>query len=111
MTAEQVAIQLLASTEYFNRVTDSQAPSITSTNATTFTAGTAATFKVQTSGVPTPSISGTGLPAGVTLTDNGDGTATLASTPAVAAGTYRFNIRATNGVGVGTTQSFTLTIS
>ncbi|HWB08911.1 MAG TPA: TIGR03118 family protein [Pirellulales bacterium] len=111
MTAEQVAIQLLASNEYFTRVTASQAPAITSAASTTFTAGTASTFHVTTSGVPAPSITATGLPSGVTLTDNHDGTATLASTTAAAANTYTFTITASNGIGTAATQNFTLTIS
>ena len=42
-----------------------------------------ARFTVTTAGTPTPAITVTGtLPAGVTFVDNGDGTATLAGTPA-----------------------------
>ena len=52
------------------------------------------------------------LPSGVTFTDNGDGTATLAGTPAAGSGgTYQFTITATNGVGSAATQAFTLTVS
>ena len=40
------------------------------------------------------------LPDGVTFVDNGDGTATLAGTPAAGTGgTYPITITATNGVG------------
>ena len=54
----------------------------TSANTTTFTAGTAGTFSVTTSnGASTVLSVGGTLPAGVTFTDNGNGTATLAGTP------------------------------
>ena len=90
----------------------SQAPAIASANSTTFAAGAAATFTIATTGAPTAAISETGvLPAGVTLTDNGDGTATLASTSATAAGVYQFTIDASNGVGPDATQAFTLTVA
>ena len=69
-------------------VTVQQAPAITSANSATFTVGTAGTFSVTTTGHPTAAITESGaLPTGVTFTDNGNGTATLAGTPA--AGTNR----------------------
>jgi hypothetical protein len=87
------------------------APSITSAAATTFTYGAAATFKVTTNGVPTPTLTESGaLPGGVSVTDNGDGTATLAGTPG-AAGTYPISITAHNGYGSDAVQSFTLTVN
>ena len=47
----------------------------------------------------------------MTFTDNGDGTATLAGTPAAGtSGVYHFTIDATNGVNPDATQSFTLTV-
>ena len=48
----------------------------------------------------------------MTFTDNGDGTATLAGTPATGpAGRYPITITATNGVSPDATQSFTLTVT
>jgi hypothetical protein len=86
------------------------APSITSANATTFTQGSAGTFTVMSTGNPTASLSQTGsLPSGVTFTDNGDGTATLAGTPTVN-GSYPITITASNGVSPVANQSFTLTV-
>ena len=68
-------------------VAASIAPAFTSSASTTFMAGSAGSFTVTTSGTPTPSISKTGtLPSGVTFTDNGNGTATLAGTPAAGTG-------------------------
>jgi hypothetical protein len=98
-------------TQNFALVVD--APSaITSGDSTTFTVGTAGTFTVTTSGNPTAAISESGtLPDGVTFTDNGDGTATLAGTPTTGTGgSYSFTITASNGVGSDATQTFTLTV-
>jgi large repetitive protein len=89
-------------------------PTITSADATTFTEGTAGSFTVTTQGDPTPAISETGqtLPSGVTFVDNGDGTATLAGTPAAGtAGTYTITIKAANGNLPDATQTFTLTVN
>jgi len=93
-------------------LTVGQAPAITSGNSTTFTVGTAGTFSVTTTGFPTPSLTETvALPSGVTFTDNGNGTATLAGTPAAGTGgTYALSIKAHNGIGTDATQSFTLTV-
>ena len=47
----------------------------------------------------------------MTFTDNGDGTATLAGTPAAATGgTYPLTITAANGIAPDATQAFTLTV-
>jgi len=90
------------------------APTITSAAATTFVVGTAGTFTVNTTGTPTPTIDdgGAALPSPVTFTDNLDGTATLAGTPATGTGgTYPFTITAANTVLPNATQSFTLTVN
>ena len=88
------------------------APSITSANHATFTTGISGTFTVATTGVPAPSLSESGaLPAGVSFTDKGDGTATLAGTPSGASGgVYPVTITASNGVPPNASQSFTLTV-
>jgi photosystem II stability/assembly factor-like uncharacterized protein len=88
------------------------APAITSGNNTTFMVGSPGTFTVTTSGYPTPTLSKTGgLPSGVTFTDDGHGTATLAGTPAAGtAGDYVIDITASNGVEPNATQVFTLKI-
>jgi hypothetical protein len=96
------------------------APAITSGTGTTFTSGTAGGFTVTTSGFPAPALTNasfTGctkstLPGAVSFTDNGNGTATIASTTAViAGGTYTICINAANGVGSAATQTFTLTVN
>ncbi|WP_167975071.1 DUF2341 domain-containing protein [Lentzea indica] len=88
-----------------------EAPAITSANSTSFTAGSAGTFTVTTTGTPTPAISKSGaLPTGVTFVDNGNGTATLSGTPAVA-GTYPLTITASSSTTPDATQAFTLTVN
>ena len=84
----------------------------TSAASTSFTRGTAGTFTVTTAGgATTPTLTVTGaLPAGVTFTDNGDGTATLAGTPTVS-GTFPLTFTANNGSGTPVTQTFTLTVA
>ena len=68
---------------------------------------------MTTTGTPTAALSESGaLPSGVTFVDNGNGTATLAGTPAAStAGTYPLTITAANGVTPNATQSFTLTVA
>jgi large repetitive protein len=92
-------------------ITVGQAAAITSAATTTFTVGAAGTFKVSTSGYPSPSLAESGaLPSGVTFTDNHDGSATLAGTPAAGtAGAYPLTLTATNANG-SMTQSFALDV-
>ena len=89
-----------------------QAPTITSADSATFPVGMAASFMVTTTaGYPTATVlteSGA-LPSGVSFTDNGDGTATIAGTPSDT-GNYPITITANNGVAPNPTQSFTLTV-
>ncbi len=89
------------------------APAINSGGAAAFTVGAQGSFAVLTTGNPAASITESGaLPSGVSLTDNGDGTATLAGTPASGtSGSYPLTITAANGVSPDATQSFTLTVS
>ena len=91
-------------------LTVNQVCQITSSAAATFTTSLAGTFTVTTTGSPACALSATGLPAGVTFTDNGDGTGTISGTPTTA-GTSAFTITATNGVSPGATQNFILTVA
>jgi hypothetical protein len=89
-------------------------PSFDSAGAATFTVGAPSTFSVVASGRPTPDpISLTGaLPAGVTFTDNHDGTATLGGSPAPGTGgVYSLLLTADNGRGAPAQESFTLTVN
>jgi hypothetical protein len=96
-----------------------QAPAITSANSATFSTGTSSSFTITTTGFPTPALSDANfngctvstLPSGVTVQDNGNGTATLAGTPASGTGgAYTLCINASNGVAPSATQRFTLTV-
>ena len=102
-----------SATDSADRFSYSDAPAITSASGTTFTVGSPGMFTVTTSGSPTPAISETGaLPSGVTLTDNGDGTGTLAGTPAAGtAGSWPITISAANGVSPDASKSFTLGVT
>lgn len=86
-------------------------PAITSGSSALFVAGKAGSFTVATTGYPNPAIAESGaLPTGVTFTDNGDGTATLAGTPASGTqGAYALSLTADNGL-TPATQSLTLTV-
>jgi outer membrane protein assembly factor BamB len=93
---------------------DSVAPAITSAASATATATVPLNFTVTTTGTPTPALSVTSgsLPTGVTFTDNGNGTATIAGPPAAGSeGPYPITIDATNGIAPDATQSFTLTVN
>ena len=94
-------------------LTVNHAPAVTSLGSTTFTVGTAGTFTVTATGFPQDTLKEVGmLPAGVTFTDNGNGTATLAGTPNAGRGRiYSFTITAANGVAPDATQTFTLTVN
>jgi hypothetical protein len=88
-------------------------PTITSGHSTTFTEGSVEDFTVTSTGTPAPSLTEHGrLPAGITFTDNGDGTADLAGTPATGSnGVYTLTIDAANGIAPRATQTFTLTVN
>ena len=91
-------------------LTVNEAPAITSANSATFQNSVASSFTFTTTGFPTPALAMSGtLPAGVTFTDNGDGTATLSGTATVS-GTYNLTITASNGTAPDATQPFTLTV-
>ena len=112
-TMDLLATNSYGSAQQTLTVTVQQAPAITSGSSATFTVGANGTFTVTTTGSPTAAISESGtLPTGVTFTDNGDGTATLAGTPAAGQdGSYPITITASNGVSPDATQSFTLTVN
>jgi hypothetical protein len=85
-------------------------PTITSGAAAYFTVGQAGAFAVTATGAPTPAITETGaLPAGLTLTDEGNGTALLQGTPTGTGGTTNLTMAATNTSGT-TTQQFSLIV-
>lgn len=87
-------------------------PTVAGPAAATYTVGAAGAPLTYTStGSPQATLSATGLPSGVTLTDNGDGTATISGTPAAGTGgVHNVTVKATNEAGTGTT-SLTLTVN
>ena len=89
-----------------------QSPAITSGVQTTFTIGGTGSFTVTTTGSPTvTTITATGtLPAGVSFTDNGDGTATLSGTSTMS-GAFPISITASNGVIPAATQAVVLSVA
>jgi len=94
-------------------LTVGQTPAITSANTVGFKTSQAGSFTVTTTGFPTAALSESGsLPSGVTFHDNGNGTATIAGTPAPGStGAFNLTINAVNGVGAGASQAFTIAIN
>jgi hypothetical protein len=93
-------------------LTVDQPPAITSAGSAFFGAGRNNTFTVTATGTPTPSLKESGtLPAGVTFTDKGNGTATLSGIPTAGlTGTYNISITASNGIGSDFSQPFALNV-
>ena len=82
-------------------ITVDQPSAITSSSIANFAAGAEGTFAVTTTGYPAAALSESGgqLPQGLTFRDNGDGTATIAGTPAAGTGgEYRVIVDADGGV-------------
>ncbi len=94
-------------------LTVNQPPAVTSSASVAFQAGVAGTFTITSSGFPTATLMVSGaLPAGVTFTNNANGSATLAGTPAATAGgAYPLTLTATNGVSPQATQNILLTVN
>jgi uncharacterized repeat protein (TIGR01451 family) len=88
------------------------APAFTSQAAAAFTVGSPGTFTFTTAGFPTPALTVSTLPAGLTFVDNLNGTATLSGTaPAGTSASYPLTVTAANGISPNATQSFTLTVN
>jgi len=78
-------------------------------NFTVGSAGSSAAF--TTTGTPTPTLSASGLPAGLSLVSTGPGTAKISGTPAAGTGgEYDVTVTATNGVGIDATTTVHLVI-
>ena len=87
------------------------APVFTSADNTSFDFGFPGNFAVTATGNPsTMTISLTGAPAGISLVDNGDGTASLNGDGTTPVGVYNLILTADNGVMPNGLQNFTLTI-
>ncbi len=86
-------------------LTVDQAPVITSGDRISGPVGQAFAFTITTTGYPKPAITSTTLPALVTLTDNGNGTATLKGH--YLAGSQSFTLTASNSTATAH-QTFTM---
>ena len=78
---------------------NSEAPTITSPSTATFTTTVAGSYDITTTGFPAAVLSdgASVLPAGLSFTDNHNGTGSIAGTPAAGAqGTYPVTVTATN---------------
>ncbi len=87
-------------------LTIDQAPLITSVSHISGPVGQPFTFTVTTSGYPAPAITHGSLPSLATMTDNGNGTATLKGY--YLAGSQSFVIQANNGTAPAAHQTFTM---
>jgi hypothetical protein len=89
-----------------------ESPAFTSDAQARGAVGRQLDYIVRTRGYPRPSIGESGvLPAGISMTDNDDGTATVAGIPeSGTAGSYPVTLTATTGVGGEATQLFLLKI-
>jgi hypothetical protein len=92
-------------------LTVTSAPAIFTGTSATATVGSGFSFAVRARGFPVPALTeGGAIPQGLTWTDNGDGTATLAGAPGVAqGGVYKLTFTAASVTGTSA-QSFTLTV-
>jgi hypothetical protein len=90
-----------------------EAPELTGPSTARFVVGTASETVFSSDGFPAASLSVEGsLPAGVTFTDNGNGTATLSGTPAPGSvGDYQLTVRASNGIDPEATLTLTLEVA
>jgi hypothetical protein len=94
-------------------LTVDEAPELTGPTTARIVAGFAGTVSYSADGYPVATITRTGaLPAGMSFTDNGNGTATISGTPAVtAAGSYPITITASNGINPNAVVHLTLEIA
>ncbi len=93
-------------------LTNDEAPSVTSAPTATFYTGVNGTYTVTTTGYPMATITEVGaLPAGITFTDNANGTATITGSTTASAGTFPVSVSATNSSGSTATLALTLTVA
>ena len=83
-------------------VTVLEPPVVTSLTRATFSVGAGGSHAITAAGYPAPIITAETTPAGLELTDQGDGTATLSGTPTGPAATSAVRITAASAVGEAT---------
>jgi hypothetical protein len=93
-------------------LTDQVPPTITSSAPPQAIVGTPYTYTIYTTGFPAPAITEVGaMPAGLTFTDNGNGTATIAGTATGTGASYPLTVTANNGLTPNATQAFSLIVA
>jgi predicted outer membrane repeat protein len=95
-------------------LTVNQPPAIIGGTSISFAVGQPGLFAIKTTGFPHPGLAPAGgsLPQGVQFIDNGNGTGMLTGVPAAgSAGSYTFQVIATNSLGSTAAKSFTLTVN
>ena len=92
-------------------LTVTRAPALPKIRTIRARVGAALHWTIRATGYPPPALAESGpLPRGLTFTDNGNGTATIAGTPAAGSrGRYRVTITATNTSGTAT-RSFKIIV-
>jgi hypothetical protein len=87
------------------------APTVDAAASGVFATGSNDSFAIASSATPHPAFTASGLPSGLHLTDNGDGTAFISGTPdAGTGGSYPVQVTATNPFGQ-TTKTISLTVN
>ncbi|MGN6721896.1 MAG: beta strand repeat-containing protein, partial [Marmoricola sp.] len=94
-------------------LTVNEAPGVSGPGTATFVVGTAGNSGTFTAtGYPTPTISASGLPSGLSMTSTGSGQAKITGTAAVGSGgTYNVTVTAANGVGTNATTTIQVTVN
>ena len=114
-TAQQTFIVSVAGTGPPPPPPANDPPSFTSTAPATGTVGTELVYAITASDPnagDTLTITGVTVPAWLTLTDNGDGTATLRGTPAAAnVGDNAVELSVADAAGAAAAQTFTITVA
>lgn len=87
--------------------TAAAAPKLGGASSLTVDVGASFDVPVTSTGRPTPTLGASGLPSGVSFTDNGDGTGDLFGSTSVA-GTHLITLTASNGVDPDAVKTFTL---
>jgi hypothetical protein len=94
-------------------LTVDEAPSLTGPGTATFKVGTASeSAEFTATGFPVPTLSATGLPAGLALTSTGTGKVKISGTAANGTGgLYPVTVKAANGVGSDATAAVSVTVN
>lgn len=90
--------------------TAAAAPKLGGASSLTVDVGASFDVPVTSTGRPTPTLGASGLPAGMSFTDHGDGTGDLSGSTSLA-GTHLITLTASNGVDPDAVKTFTLRVT